>query len=347
MANCHDVFQKFYEAIKLDKSKRDNLESGKNALREKIRKHFKEEKKAAPPKFHTQGSYAMGTIINPVDGEYDIDDGIYLQNLEQDKSKWPEPETVHQWILDAVDDHTKDKPVDKRTCVRVIYAGEYHIDLPIYCMHEGKPYLAEKGEAGWHVSDPKGITNWFMDELVQKGDQLKRVVCYFKAWADAKPKSPSLPSGLVLTVLAAEGFQGDIRDDVSYAQTISSVLTRLNISTVIKNPNDASEDLAQRISKAEMDNFKVCLATLVKNAEQALKEQDKEKACKIWIREFGERFSILGKNKEHEMAESLSDAINKGELYIKTGGPSVIIGKTKENDPEFRRIPSSRSWRAS
>jgi hypothetical protein len=347
MADCHDVFQKFYEAIRLDKSKKDNLESGKKALREKIRKHFKENKKVTPPKFYTQGSYAMGTIINPVDGEYDIDDGVYLQNLEQDKSKWPEAETVHQWVLDAVDDHTKNKPIDKRTCIRVIYAGEYHIDLPIYCMHEGKPYLAEKSDMGWHISDPRKITSWFKNELINNGEQLKRIICFFKAWADSKPKSPSLPSGLVLTILATEGFQGDIHEDVSYAKTIASVLDRLNISTVIRNPNDASEDLSERLSKAEMDNFKVRLAALVKNAEEAIKEQDKEKACKIWIREFGERFPLFNEDKEREMAESLSDAINKGELYIKAGAPSIIVGKTKENDPEFRRIPSSRSWRAS
>lgn len=300
MANCYDIFQKFYEAIKLDKSKRDNLESGKNALREKIRKYFKEKKRDTLPKFHIQGSYAMDTIINPIDDEYDIDDGIYLQNLSQDKSKWPEPETVHQWILDAVDDHTKNKPIDKRTCVRVIYTGEYHIDLPIYCMYGSKPYLAEKGEAGWHISDPRGITNWFKDELFRNGDQLKRIVCYFKAWADAKPKLPNMPSGLVLMVLATQGFHGDSRDDVSYSQMISSVIARLNISTIIKNPIDSSEDLAHRMSKTEMDNFKVRLTTLIRNSEEALKEQDKERSCKIWVREFGERFPIVSSDKEDE-----------------------------------------------
>ena len=109
-----------------------------------------------------------------------------------------------------------------------------------------------------------------------------------------------MPSGLVLTVLATQGFQGDSRDDVSYSQTISSVIARLNISTIIKNPIDSSEDFALRMSKAEMDNFKVRLTTLIKSSEEALEEQDKERSCKIWVREFGERFQIVSSDKKDE-----------------------------------------------
>lgn len=62
----------------------------------------------------------MGTIVNPLDGEYDIDDGVYLQNLDKEnKDSWPTPETVHSWIYKAVEGHTKEDPIDKRIKERV------------------------------------------------------------------------------------------------------------------------------------------------------------------------------------------------------------------------------------
>ena len=79
------------------------------------------------PKFHAQGSFATQTTVNPLDGEFDLDDGVYLQHLDEyDQSGWPTPETVHGWIVDATNGYTKEKPIDKRTCVRVRYAGQYH-----------------------------------------------------------------------------------------------------------------------------------------------------------------------------------------------------------------------------
>ncbi|WP_045517056.1 Mov34/MPN/PAD-1 family protein [Neobacillus niacini] len=38
-------------------------------------------------------------------------------------------------------------------------------------------------------SDPKALTNWFNDEVALKGDQLKRIVRYFKAWKENVKKA--------------------------------------------------------------------------------------------------------------------------------------------------------------
>lgn len=35
MANCHDLFQKYHDVVKLNFSKKDSLKKGKNALRKK------------------------------------------------------------------------------------------------------------------------------------------------------------------------------------------------------------------------------------------------------------------------------------------------------------------------
>ena len=41
-------------------------------------------------------------------------------------------DTYHNWIYDAVKDHTGKRCRKRNTCVRVLYADGHHIDLPIY-----------------------------------------------------------------------------------------------------------------------------------------------------------------------------------------------------------------------
>ena len=131
MADMQSEFKTFHDLIALTSGKKVLLRTARNALRDKIRKHFRDVLKLNVPKFHGQGSYAMGTMVNPLNGEFDIDDGVYLQHLDpSDKSDWPTPETVHSWLVQATQGHTSQKPIDKSTCVRVRYAGQYHVDLP-------------------------------------------------------------------------------------------------------------------------------------------------------------------------------------------------------------------------
>ena len=290
MANCHDLFQELYAKIELASSKKEDLKKARDAIRDKIRKYFKDTLKANVPKFLIQGSYAMATIINPLDGEFDIDDGIYLQNLGSDKSKWPEPETVHNWIKKAVEGHTKEKAQDKRTCIRVIYSGNYHVDLPIYGIYNNNAYLAEKGKLGWHISEPRNIVEWFKNQIKTKGDQLRRLVRYTKAWADYQSKSGELLNGFTLTVLVAEGYEKSERDDSSFGGTMRNISDRLSKSTVILNPVDKNEDLGKRISESQLKNFIERLAALLESASAALKEKSKVEACKKWKSEFGKRF---------------------------------------------------------
>ena len=209
MADLTKEFKTFHDAVVLTSAKKASLRKSRDAIRDKIRKHFSKTLKIAVPKFRGQGSYSMGTTVNPIDGEYDIDDGAYLQHLDtQNDEEWPAASTVHQWIVNATDGHTSEKPMDKRTCVRVRYAGKYHVDLPLYGELNGKYLLAVKGEKKWPHSDPLALTTWFRDQIEMHGEQLRRIVRYLKAWADFQyHRSGKMPNGLILTVLSASNFR--------------------------------------------------------------------------------------------------------------------------------------------
>src|SRR5262245_42655122 len=118
MSNCHELFQDYLEVVRIDSAKKASLRSSRNANRNRICEYFRETLKREVPRFHGQGSYKMFTMINPLDGDYDIDDGVYLQGLGTDQSKWPKAETVHCWIVNAVDGYTSTPPQDKARCVR-------------------------------------------------------------------------------------------------------------------------------------------------------------------------------------------------------------------------------------
>lgn len=314
MSNCNDLFTTFHGKIYLDSEKKKSLRTSRDAIRTKIRKHFKDELGVSEPKFYGQGSYMMNTTVVPLDGEYDVDDGVYLEHLKDtDEEDWVTPATVHSWIVKAVEGHTATNPVDKNTCVRVIYKAQYHVDLPVYVKKTDEhPKLAHKSK-GWIDSDPKELTKWFKDEVKEKGDQLKRLVRYLKAWKDYKEGETKLPSGMFLTILVANHFVSDHPndDDAALAATAKAIHKELSETFSLQRPVFPNEELMADWSESRKNNFLNKLETLIKKGEDALEEQDKIKASKKWIEVFGDRFP------EYEEPEETNSV-------VKASAPAVL-----------------------
>jgi hypothetical protein len=311
MSDCHDLFLEFFDIIRLGDSKKDDLTSASDAIRDKIRTYFKDILKKKVPEFKSQGSFAVSCVVNPLNGEFDIDDGVYLQNLDDDKSKWPTPDSVHSWIREAVKGHTKEDPIDKRTCVRVVYSRNYHVDLPIYGTYNQEPYLAEKGDAGWHPSDPVAYTSWFSGKVNESGEQLRRILIYLKAWADYKSTSTNILSSFVLSILTANNYVSSEKDDVAFSGTVKNIYDCINKSNDVYNPVDSDENVGERLIKNQWKFSKDKFLNLLQSAGEALKAEKKEEATKIWRKEFGERFPEYKEPKE-------------GIRPIKTSAPAIL-----------------------
>ncbi|WP_107926987.1 CBASS cGAMP synthase [Lysinibacillus parviboronicapiens] len=307
MAECNDLFLKFNGEIELKNSKKTSLRTSRNSIRNDIINHFEKKLKVSKPKFWGQGSYMMNTIIKPIDGEYDIDDGVYLEHLaEIDEEEWPTAETVHNWIIKAVQDRTHTPPKNKNTCVRVIYKGNYHIDLPIYIKSKDSehPKLAHKTK-GWVDSDPKELTNWFKGQVSSKDTQLKRLVRYFKSWKDFKKNGDKFPSGMIFTILAAnhyvEGYED--ADDSAFIAVAQEIYDALNANFSLNRPVFPEEELFEDWSDTAKTNFLSKLSTLINNGQKALETEDKAEASKIWIKQFGDRFPEFTPPKEQNNVE--------------------------------------------
>jgi len=207
MSNCNNLFQQFNQAISPGSARIDKLTASREALKNKIIQSFKEKPGYKVPDFYIQGSYKMDTMIVKKDGTYDVDLGIYFKEKPMVTCT-----TVMTHVIDAVRNHTTGGAQHRERCIRVIYAGEYNIDLPVYFQgpYESKAKMAIKN-GDWRTDDPEEFVLWFNKRKDTKG-QLLRIVKYLKRWASER--GFKMPSGVALTVWAAEKFYAsDGRDD--------------------------------------------------------------------------------------------------------------------------------------
>jgi hypothetical protein len=286
-------FKKFHGEIDLDPKIKKQLIGSRDALREKIKTYFKD-KNIKQPKFYMQGSFHMRTTIKPINGEYDLDDGIYLQNIDtsEDIGSWVSTQTVHSWIVNPVENHTSVPITDKNLCVRVNYKDKKkHIDLPIYAEKDGTFYLAVKSK-GWIESNPKAIQDWFIDEVKKKGEQFRRVVKYLKAWKDYKNSSFG---GFQLTVLVSNHFAENDSDEESFYQTVFNIHNNLaNYRYKIPNPIDSTKNIIDHYLDGRKNDFQKEFKKLYDLSRKAFFEKE---SCldkvKQWEKVFGDRFPTL------------------------------------------------------
>lgn len=303
MANNHEQFIEFNEAIRLHKSKKNELKKNRDALRDKITKYFIEEKQnETKPKYSAQGSYMMHTVVNPITTietddagnnktlhPYDLDDGIYfIDDLENRKSE----STYRTWIYNAVKDHTTKGAIKKNTCVRVLYSDGHHIDLPIYFKEKESdgdktiPQLVHKSE-GFVDSDPREFYRWFNKKA---NDQLKRIVRYLKAWRDKQNKSYStkMPNGLIFSILATNHYTSNGRDDISFRDTLKAIKSELDDNFSCERPTvKEGEDLIQKYSEK---HFMYRLTRLIEAGDSAIAHNNPKEGCKKWQKHLGDRF---------------------------------------------------------
>lgn len=216
----------------------------------------------------------MGTIVKPLKGEFDIDVGVYLTGYSNWRSDWPKTETASSWLMKALENHTSNRPINKTSCVRVVYQPKdpekqisYHVDLPIYIEYYNfldykYTRIGINGETQWEKkTDPVGLTKWFISKCKEnKSDskQLIRIVKYIKAWKEFKKGSRKFPSGIALTVLMAENYAPDTRDDKSFRETIRRAYNYLDgflgVNSITK-PVENNNDLLEKLTDEEKATY--------------------------------------------------------------------------------------------
>lgn len=210
--------------------------------------------------------------------------------------------------MEAVEEATSEKPQHRRKCVRVLYMGDYHIDLPIYYKESEtdnaeNPHLAVKN-TGWSVSDPKEFKDWFNRQKDEKG-QVTRIARYLKAWCDNRNKK--MPSGLAMTVLACRNINHDDRDDICLKNTLQAIKNSLERNWSCVMPTTPNDDLLENYSGSK-DYFFESINSFIEDAEQAIQEDNQRKASKWWQKHLGSYFPD-GEDRDVDKQESALNEI--------------------------------------
>ncbi len=319
MANCNKLFLDFESNLTISKTKRDKLKNSKEILRERIRKHFKENHPDYKPEFYIQGSYKMKTMILTKDNECDLDDGVYFRR-EPDVTAT----TLQTWVKKALDGATSEPVKHKSKCLRVDYKGDYHIDFPVYVFPKDSehPKLAIKNE-DFEDSDPKEMVEWYQEQK-KKTEQLNRISKYLKAWCDHKRNK--MPSGLAMSILASNHLVENERDDISLKETLIAIQDELTSFRGFKCivPATPNDDLFSDYDNDRKKRFLDNLESLVNDATDAVENEPNQlKASRLWRKHLGDKFPE-GENVDMDAKEAqlkaLSENILGGTAYTQSNG---------------------------
>lgn len=308
MTDYSNILLSFDKKISLSKTELKYLRNSRSAIIKKIKLYFDEHTQCPKVEFKGQGSFSMGTIVKPIVGDYDIDIGLYLKGQSNWLDDWPKPETVSQWLVQALATHTTTKPINKKTCIRICYQPltankevAYHIDIPIYCQYTNlfgtrKTRIGLNGDEQWsNKSEPIEFIKWFYDKCNQNtkdNKQLIRLVKYIKAWKDYNKGEIKFPSGMALSILFANNFSPNKREDLAFYETLKKVETTLYGfwgEERIASPVEPYSDLLIKLTTNQKQFFKEKIEALVADIHKIIHETEKEKAIQILQHQFGKR----------------------------------------------------------
>jgi hypothetical protein len=330
MANIQTQFEQFDKNIRLGRFKenqtlREKRDTIIKVLKARLPDVFTEYGETCPGfYFLDQGSYEMDTGVKPLNGDFDIDQGLYF---EVGITAYPDPVVLKERVHEALDGHT-DSVCIRRSCVTVFYHNNdepiYHVDIAIYSdgayNSDGKSYTA-KGKLYsapenriWRVSDPQALTEIiFVRFEGENRKQFRRIIRAWKRWKTVNfpTNGNAAPNGIGLTVATYDHLQTQYIDQIANKHDdlramrllIDATLSRFalvwdeNSQQFIRRlavtlPIEPGHDLFAHMTAAQMTTFEQKLIELKDALNYAAGVSDPTAACERLRQVFGEDFPV-------------------------------------------------------
>lgn len=269
MKNCHDDMLAFHnERVTLDSDDRKEMCDRRNSNRDRLKKGLKRDDEPSVSKLQSQGSYAMWTMVQYLEKDYDIDDGVYFtkESLVGPQGGDRTPGAIKEMVRKAVHDDKFTNPPKVRTnCVRIYYNEGYHVDLPVYRIITentgllGSTESYELASTEWKKSNPTDVTEWFktanksQSPNADNGGQLRRVTRFLKTFARSRSSwKDRIASGFIITKLVVERYApNDAREDTALYDAMVSIRDRLNANLEVDHPVLLNEKLTSGLDDAK------------------------------------------------------------------------------------------------
>ncbi|HWB26303.1 MAG TPA: nucleotidyltransferase [Chitinophagaceae bacterium] len=214
---------------------------------------------------YPQGSTAIGTTVKPLSGnEFDLDIVVHIKRL----FIYYTPAEIYNALLKILsgDGRYKEKIEQKNRCVRLNYAGDFHMDILPGCIHLSgdaqKIKVPDRQRKDWTSTSPRGFIEWFMriansvvqpvlkgyynsllasvklraevedlpkDEFYSK-TPLQRAVQLIKRYRDIYflDKPEFITSSIVLTTLMASHYRGENSIYLTIENVVARVINEYN-----------------------------------------------------------------------------------------------------------------------
>lgn len=266
MIDCSkDIVEYHKKKVKLPDKDAKAMKSRQGSIRAQLEKGL--ELRGLPkPRMEVQGSFAMKTVIQNDEHDYDIDDGVYFdaKSLRSTDSK---NEMTSRRVRKLVRNTAKDKKIvlkceGRKKCVRIHFKKGCHIDMPVYRLvqnksNKGSNLISEIAiDNGWKRSDARKVTSWFekknkeLSRGTQGGDQMRRIVRLIKKFCKSRKNwKHKMLGGFAVTVLVAECYQPNAkREDKALYDTIKAIQKRLKRNRAIMNPVTSGQKITDGIT---------------------------------------------------------------------------------------------------
>ncbi len=284
MAKNNQEFAGFLsDEVNLNQSRLDRLETSVSAVNDYLKGNL-----TGYQKMERQGSYALGTLIKPVDDndEYDAD----VQIVMNPNPNWRAKDYVLEINRTLAGNKTyTDKLRLKTRCVTVDYVGDFHLDVVPRVTIDGKHYVCNRIDNKFEETDGNGYRDWFNQKNRITGGNLKRVVRLLKYLRDHKNSFTA--KSILLTTLAGNTIKSSDEGTTAVstvADTLETVLSRMNgylqqhsNMPEIKNPVLPTENFNRHWDQRKYSNFRNRVQSYAQTAKQAIK---------LWQELFGDNF---------------------------------------------------------
>lgn len=243
-----------------------------------------------------QGSYALGTIIKPVEGRgYDAD---ILLHMHYSPGKEPK-----DYIRDVYKRLKRDKDYSDKVhlatrCAYIEYVGDFHLDI-VPCVTKGKQIFIFNGRDNKiEVTDGIGYRDWLNQKNEITDGQLKKVTKLLKYLRDHK--NNFLVKSILLTTLVGLNVHDNEVGSKAYTDTptalktisnrINSFLQNNERMPTIRNPALRSEKFTRRWDQKKYSQFRKMFNIYNGKINEAFDATDPDESIAKWQKLFGRNF---------------------------------------------------------
>jgi hypothetical protein len=250
--DVHKELNRYYdEHVRLGADRRRMLAEYRDACIQRIKDGLKKlsterrQNYGAFIRVVNQGSYAMHTLNQHPDDDFDIDVAVIFPKDALPTTALEARRRVADALL-ATGGNFRQMPRARTNAVTVWYADGPHVDLAIY-REAGTWHGAvglEHAGSKWNARDPEEVRTWFADVIEKQspksgaveGGQLRRIVRLVKAFTRSR-RPWNLPGGMIVTALVAQVYEADEdRDDLALYKTLVRLRDRLRDGTNVYSP---------------------------------------------------------------------------------------------------------------